>query len=179
MKLLIISSILILIKSSHLDDSFVNVISNNCEFDIIRIKREEIMCADYGIYQKYCEHYSLPYEFTIQKERGLGNKDVYTIKPSAIFEESYNNKKKLADFHYNFLCDKLDNEAKLLLYIVPTNEKSPATQFYEFIIVFIFLILVFLIISHCNLPNDFNNSFSNGYILGSISNNKKKRIYCE
>ena len=179
MKLLIISCILIGINSNYLDDSFVNVISNNCEFDIIRIKKEDVMCADYGIYEKYCQHYSIPYEFTVQKERGLGNKDVYTIKPSAIFEESYNYKKKLANFYYNFSCDKLDNEAKLILYILPTNEKSPTTQFYEFIIVCIFLILLILIISYCNLPNDFNNNFSNGYILGSISNNKKKRVYCE
>ena len=115
-----------------------NYIRNTCSFDIVRIKKNNIKCFDYGYYSSYCNHYSLPSEFVITKEKSLGNKYVYTIKPEAIYEKTNYNKIKIADFYYNFYCDNSDNQVKLYLTIVPIYEPS-----------FLGLILILIIIFVC------------------------------
>jgi hypothetical protein len=50
-----------------------NVLTNNCDFDILRFQRNEIMCIDYGIHKKFCNHYALNKEFlvTLVNEKNL------------------------------------------------------------------------------------------------------------
>lgn len=154
-----------------------NYIRNTCSFDIVRIKKNNIKCFDYGYYSSYCNHYSLPSEFVIRKEKSLGNKYVYTIKPEAIYEKTNYNKIKIADFYYNFYCDNSDNQAKLYLTIVPVYEAS----FLGLILIIIFVFIMCFIIVLCENNNNSNdNSFSNGLIIGNLLNtNQKREIYSE
>ena len=75
-----------------------NYIDNTCKFNTIRIRRNQVICNDYGVNVKYCDHYAIPEEFTIVKEIGVGNSDVFTIKPYAMYEEYNNRKRLLASF---------------------------------------------------------------------------------
>ena len=106
------------------DDLRENIVQNSCFFNIIRFNNKDIMCSDYGINKKYCNSYYLPYEFTVAKEFGLDNKLNYNIEPKAIFEDYSNQKTILANIYYTFTCSYEDNEPKLLLNIVPTNDES-------------------------------------------------------
>ena len=106
------------------DDLRENLVQNSCNFNIIRFSRKDIMCADYGLNKKYCNSYYLPYEFAVTKEFGLNHKVNYNIEPKAIFEDYSNQKTILANIYYTFTCSHEDNEAKLLLNIVPTNDES-------------------------------------------------------
>ena len=106
------------------DDLRENIVQNSCFFNIIRFNNKDIMCSDYGFNKKYCNSYYLPYEFAVTKEFGLNNKVNYNIEPKAIFEDYSNQKTILANIYYTFTCSHEDNEAKLLLNIVPTNDES-------------------------------------------------------
>ena len=106
------------------DDLRENIVQNSCFFNIIRFNNKDIMCSDYGFNKKYCNSYYLPYEFADIKEFGLNNKVNYNIEPKAIFEDYSNQKTILANIYYTFTCSHEDNEAKLLLNIVPTNDES-------------------------------------------------------
>ena len=106
------------------DDLKENLVQNTCIFNIIRFNKNTIMCSDYGLNKKYCNSYYLPYEFTIAKEFGLNHKVNYNIEPKAIFEDYSNQKTILANIYYTFTCSYEDNEPKLLLNIVPTNDES-------------------------------------------------------
>lgn len=156
-----------------------NTINNNCDFNIIRFKQNEVMCIDYGLNKKYCHHFALPNEFIVLKELSVGNNEKYTIKPNAIYEEFTYNKIKLADFYYSFTCSKEDNEPRLLLTIVPDFGKDKSL-FQEFIEVIIILFILFIsitilsLICNCNFNND---NFVTGYIVGNM--NYTRRIYCE
>ena len=77
-----------------------------------------------GLNKKYCNSYYLPYEFAVTKEFGLNHKVNYNIEPKAIFEDYSNQKTILANIYYTFTCSHEDNEPKLLLNIVPTNDES-------------------------------------------------------
>ncbi len=106
------------------DDLRENIVQNSCFFNIIRFNNKDIMCSDYGINKKYCNSYYLPYEFTVAKEFGLDNRLNYNIEPKAIFEYYSNQKTILANIYYTFTCSHEDNEPKLLLNIVPTNDQT-------------------------------------------------------
>ena len=163
------------------EDLRENTINNNCDFNIIRFKRNEVMCVDYGLNKKYCDHYALPNEFIVLKELSVGNNEKYTIKPSAIYEEFTYNKIKLADFYYSFTCSNEDNEPRLLLTIVPDfgKDKSLFQEFVEVIIILFILFISITILSLiCNCKCNFNNDkFVSGYIVGYM--NHTRRIYCE
>ena len=127
-----------------------NIIQNNCNFNIIRINRKDLLCSDYGINKRYCNDYSLPYEFIIIKEMGVNNKENIIIKPYAIWETNdYNYKIKVADFYYTFTCSNLDNFPKLILNIVPKKEfdKSFQQEIFEFIYLISFLLVICIILA--------------------------------
>jgi hypothetical protein len=148
-----------------------NVINNNCDFDILRIKKSDIMCSDYGTYVKYCNHYSLPQEFLVYNENGINGKHI-TIKPSAMWKETDNNKVKLADFYYTFTCDNRDKEPRLIQHIVPKPEHDTNPLF-----MLIFLVLIVIII--CTIcPPDSNDGFWFGYLMGS-GGGSRSRTYCD
>ena len=154
-----------------------NNIDNNCDFNIIRIKKQHVICSDKGIYNKYCHHYAIPEEITINKEIGLGNKEIYTIKPTTMFHEISNGRKSvLAKFSYDFTCNRKDNNPQLLMKIYPHKDNSPHDNFVEAIVSLI-IIIILLIMIICICPNIMSD-FWLGYIIGSNSNNRE-RIYCE
>ena len=111
------------------DDLRENLVQNSCNFNIIRFNKKDIMCTDYGFNKKYCNNYYLPYEFTITKELGLNHKVNYNIEPKAIFEDYSNQKTILANIYYTFTCSHEDNEPKLLLNIVSTNDELLLEEF--------------------------------------------------
>ena len=130
-----------------------NIIENNCNFNIIRINKKDLLCSDYGINKKYCNHYLLPYEFIISKEIGVNNKENIIIKPYAMWETNQINYNiKLADFYYTFTCSKDDNFPKLILNIVPKKEFD--NSIYEGI--FYLLIKIIIIFISSLLFNYFN-----------------------
>tara|TARA_A100001011_G_C14297411_1_gene839095 strand:+ start:1205 stop:1717 length:513 start_codon:yes stop_codon:yes gene_type:complete len=151
-----------------------NIIQNNCEFDILRIKKSERMCMDYGSYAKFCNHYSQPQEFIVYNENGINGKHI-VIKPYAIWEETDYNKKKLADFYYTFTCDEGDNYPKLIQHIVPMpGEDNNPLILLLFIIVIVIMILVF-----CPPDSsDNSNNFLLGYVLGG-SGGGRRRTFCD
>lgn len=159
-----------------------NKISNTCDFDILRIKRKDVTCLDFGQNKKYCNHYALAKEFVITKENGLF-KNTIIIKPEAMYEEFSNNKHTMAKFYYSFVCDDYIMEPNLELNIVPTSkyDKSLGEEFAELIVALIFLIIMCLIIGlmcPCLIEN--NNGFLSGLIIGnSIGSNSGRRVYCE
>ena len=117
-------STIIFAVTYYSQDLMEDSIQNSCIFKIIRFSRKDIMCSDYGLNKKYCNSYYLPYEFIIIKEFGLNHKVNYNIEPKAIFEDYNNQKTILANIYYTFTCSHEDNEPKLLLNIVPTNDES-------------------------------------------------------
>ena len=159
-------------------------IDNQCNFDVLRIKHTKVSCNDYGVYSKYCNHYSLPNEFIIYNEKGLNGKEI-KIKPSAMWEETDNGKKKVADFYYTFKCHKGDKEPDVILNIVPT----PGYDINPIYKVILFVVLISLVVyctCCCNYDDDYysrnnsGNDFWIGYLLGSNTNNSNySRTYCE
>ena len=82
-------SVILFALTYYPDDLKENLILNSCDFNIIRFNKKDIMCTDYNYGEKYCNIYYLPYEFTITKELGVGNKINYNIEPKAIFQDYY------------------------------------------------------------------------------------------
>ena len=117
-------SVILFAVTYYPDDLREDTIQNSCIFKIIRFNRNTIMCSDYGLNKKYCNNYYLPYEFSVTKEFGLNHKVNYNIEPKAIFEDYSNQKTILANIYYTFTCSYEDNEAKLLLNIVPIKDES-------------------------------------------------------
>ena len=117
-------STIIFAVTYYSQDLMEDSIQNSCIFKIIRFSRKDIMCSDYGLNKKYCNSYYLPYEFSVTKEFGLNHKVNYNIEPKAIFQDYSNQKTILANIYYTFTCSHEDNEPKLLLNIVPTNDES-------------------------------------------------------
>lgn len=156
-----------------------NNINSNCDFDIIRIKKQDVLCNDYGVYKKYCNHYSIPDEFTIKKEIGMQNKEQLNIKPDIMYEETYDNKIVLADFYYIFNCDRLDNEPRLYLKIIPISDKLLGAESVELLIGILLLIPILLIIIIFFPYLLVGSNFTTGFILGTIIiNSYSKKIYC-
>jgi len=160
-----------MILSNHFSLERENIIQNNCEFDILRIKKSDRMCSDYGQYVKYCNHYSQPQEFLIYNENGINGKHI-AIKPSAMWRETDNSKTKLADFYYTFTCDSRDKEPKLIQHIVP----SPGQDMNPLIMLTLLILLLIVMCMIC--PADSSDGFLLGYLCGSISG-RHNRTYCE
>ena len=149
-----------------------NTIQNTCEFDILRIPKTDIICRDYGEYKHYCDHYALPQEFMIYNENGLSGKNII-IKPTALWENTASDKKKMANFYYTFTCDESDKIPKLIQHIVPTKPYD-TNPIYVVILAIILLILLLLI-----CPNSNNTGgFLFGYMAGNIMNENRK-VSCE
>ena len=165
-----ISLVNVMILSNHFSLERENIIQNNCEFDILRIKKSDRMCSDYGQYVKYCNHYSQPQEFLVYNENGVNGKHI-TIKPSAMWRETDNSKTKLADFYYTFTCDNRDKEPKLIQHIVP----SPGQDMNPLIMLTLLILLLIVICAIC--PADSSDGFWLGYLLGS-SSGSRNRTYC-
>ena len=149
-------------------------IQNNCEFDILRIKKSDIICNDYGKYNKFCNHYAQPQEFVVHNENGINGKHII-IKPSAIWEETDYGKEKLADFYYTFTCDNRNNYPKLIQNIVPTpgNDNNP-------LVLLIFIIVIVIMMFVFCPPNDSSNDFWFGYALGGFGGGgRRRRTFCE
>lgn len=174
--------ILNLVYAERPADIRQNKISNTCDFDIIRIKRKDVTCLDFGQNKKYCNHYALAKEFVITKENGLF-KNTIVIKPESMYEEFSNNKFAMAKFYYSFVCNYYEKEPNLELNIVPSlkYDKSTGEEFSELIAGLILLIIMCLIIGlmcPCLIEN--NNGFLTGLIIGnSIGSNSGRRVYCE
>ena len=111
------------------------------------------------------------------KEVGIGNQDVYTFKPQAIYTETHNSKHKDASFYYKFTCDNKNNNPKLELTIYPTSDVNPLVTLVAVIILFV---LVCILVGMCTDYNSNNNNdFALGYILGNCGSNSNRRTYCE
>ena len=161
-----------------------NIISNTCIFNILRFKKENIICNDYGKNKKYCNHFTLPNEFIIYNEYGIDNQNNIIIKPDAMWEIYENKKKKIAQFKYVFICKKEDNNnLSLILNIFPESEfdKSLIQEIFEILItITILIIILFPIILYCNnYKNYLTSSIIIGYILTSNNKSNKKRILSE
>lgn len=164
----------LIVSSNYYMGERENIIQNNCEFDILRIKKSETMCVDYGRYSKFCNHYSQPQEFIVYNENGINGKNII-IKPYAIWEVTDYSKKKIADFYYTFTCDERDNYPKLIQYIVPMpGEDNNPLVLLIFIIVIVIMILVF-----CPQNTYYNSdNFWLGYVLGD-SGRARRRVLCD
>lgn len=166
---------LLIVANINIPNAYIN---NQCNFDILRINKQDISCIDYGKYSKYCNHYAQPNEFIVYNEKGLKGKQI-TIKPSAMWEETDNNKYKIADFYYTFKCNKNDNTPTLIQHIVPTK----GYDINPIYIIVVLIIIIVCIIYCCGLSDNYDNSYNNndfwlGYLL-ACNNNSGKRTYCE
>ena len=47
-----------------------NKINNDCDFNIIRIKKKDIICYDFGLNKNYCNNYAIPNEIIVIKKKG-------------------------------------------------------------------------------------------------------------
>lgn len=162
-----------------------NKINSDCDFNIIRIKKKHIICYDFGLNKNYCNHYAIPNEFIVTKEKGL-NQDNIIIKPEKMYEEFSNNKVLMANFYYSFICNKYDIEPILELNIVPTKQYdlSLGEQLFQtlFIISLLILIIVlFALLCPCllNNGNNYSDGLFTGLILGNSASYNNRRIYCE
>ena len=157
-----------------------NNIDNTCDFEKIRILKKDIKCTDTGQYSKYCNHYSLPNEFIVTKEIGVGNKENIIIKPQGIFRETEYSKQQIAKFTYNFICHNENGIPNLDLIISPKNDINPI---WTFLFVIIIIILCIMVASICDSDNNnyrhSNNDFTWGYLLGSNNSRGTTRTYCE
>tara|TARA_R110002072_G_scaffold148155_1_gene295593 strand:- start:1843 stop:2349 length:507 start_codon:yes stop_codon:yes gene_type:complete len=167
-----ISLINVIILSNHFSLDRENIIQNNCDFDILRIKKSDRMCSDYGKYVKYCDHYSQPQEFLVYNENGINGKEI-VIKPSAIWEVTDNSKTKLAEFYYTFTCDSRDKQPKLIQHIIP----SPGQDVNPLIMLILIILLVIVMCMICPHDNS-NDGFWLGYLCGSGGRGYNK-IYCD
>lgn len=156
-----------------------NNIDNTCDFEKIRILKKDIKCIDTGHYTKYCNHYALPNEFIITKEKGIGNSENIIIKPEGIFTETDHDKQQIARFYYNFECYNENGSPNLELIIYPRWDTNPI---WSLILIIFIIIIAFFLIAICDSPNDRrrNSDFTWGYVLGSCnSGGSRSRTYCE
>lgn len=159
-----------------------NNIKNTCNFDIIRLNKNNIQCIDYGNHEKYCNHYSQPNEFIIRNENGINGQNII-IKPSAMWEQTDTGKHKVADFYYTFICDKKTKSPKLIQHIVP----RPQYDINPLIKISIFCILVLLLLICCFYDHyhdryshyHHNDYYDNSFLLGYFCGSSRSNYYCE
>ena len=148
-----------------------NVIKNNCDFDIIRIKKEDVMCSDLGIYNKYCDSENQPDEFIIYNEKTVNKKQII-IKPYNLVIEKKYKKKLIANYYYYFTCDNEDNYPKLIQYIVPTtnHDLNPIYDIIITILILLIILLVYYNIYYLNIINQFWIGYLFGITFISVQN---------
>ena len=152
-----------------------DIIENTCIFNVIRIKREDVMCIDYGIHKKFCNHFSLPHEFVISSERAVNNIKKIVIKPNKLYLQFANDIQAIANLHYKFMCSAKDNEPHLTLYIVPTkgHDKTFNEELGEISFMIIIISLIwFCILCVCPFICDYHSYFSNfmaGYMIAKVN----------
>jgi hypothetical protein len=155
---------LVILLLSHSNKLFeFNIIKNNCDFDIIRIKKEDVMCCDLGIYNKYCNSENQPDEFIIYNEKTINKKQI-TIKPYNLVIKKKYKKKLIANYYYYFTCNNEDNYPKLIQYIVP-NPRFDANPVCNLIIT-ILIVLILLLLYYCIYYLNIINQFWVGYLFG-------------
>ena len=168
-----------------------NKINNDCDFNIIRIKKKDIICYDFGLNKNYCNHYAIPNEIIVIKEKGL-NRDNIIIKPESMYEEFNYNKVLMAKFYYSFVCNKYHSEPILELNIVPTKQYdlSLGEQLFQLLFILSLLILIsilFALLCPClannrnnyNNGNNYNDGLLTGFILGNSASYNNRHAYCE
>ena len=160
--------VLVLLSGYYSNDLRENTIVNTCVFKLLRINFKDILCVDHGINKKYCNHYSIPYEFLILNETGINYQDNIVFKPIGLWIVNNYYKNKLADFYYHFTCSKEDNEPRLLLNIVPTFNYDKSYWIELFNVLWI-MFMIYLI-TRCIIINNFNYNFISGYMIGFIYN---------
>ena len=166
-----------LFLSSFFVNGIEHSVENDCDFEVIRFERYMVKCIDHGKFKNYCGSYILPYEFTVEKEKGLFYADHFEFEPKRMVEEINYNKFIMINFAYDFQCDSRSNSPKLTLHIYPTQkyDKDPTFE----IITFLILLVILLSICACCYDGE-NDGFWLGFILGSLSNNSNSsRRYSE
>ena len=153
-----------------------NTIQNSCNFDILRISKNDRKCIDYGKYKNYCNHYSQPEEFIIKNENTLNGKEII-INPKAMWEETNNGRFKVANFYYTFTCDKYNKNPKLIQHIVP-RPNYDLHPIYNIIFFVIIILILIIICVYCPHDNNDDNNFWIGYLCGSY-NNSYSRYSCD
>ena len=170
---------LMFIMSYYPADIRENVLTNTCEFDVLRFKRNDIMCVDYGINKKYCNYNALNREFLVSLEQGVNEQNI-VIQPSALWIAFNEHPVKIANFYYNFNCNNDNNETKLLLNIVPVtnHDKSLETEVIDAMFIISILISLYIVLkSSC--PVFIDNRFLSGIILCYLSLQYTiYKIYC-
>ena len=146
-------------------------ITNECDFNVIRFKKNTVKCIDNGVYAKLCNHYSLPDEFKVIKEKGLNNIDHFEFEPKRMIREIGDNKKIMAEFEYDFICKK-NQPAKLELniYPKPNYDLSPGQEIAQMLIVII-LVITFIIIC--------GTSTKSILLLHMLTHDSNSKTYCE
>jgi hypothetical protein len=155
---------LVILLLSHSNKLFeFNIIKNKCDFDIIRIKKEDVMCSDLGIYNKYCNSENQPDEFIIYNEKTINKKQI-TIKPYNLVIKKNYKKKLIANYYYYFTCNNEDNYPKLIQYIVPNPmfDANPVCN----LIITILIVLILLLLYYCIYYLNIINQFWIGYLFG-------------
>ena len=167
--------VLLMTVSENPADIKMNKVSNTCLFDKVRIKRKDINCVDFGINKKYCNHYSLPDEFIVTREISLLDSH-YDISPKAMYTDD---RKKVADFYYSFVCSFREDSLSLELNIVPTEnfDLSLVEELIALMVSLLMLISTMMIITLI-CPFLTGDNLLLGYILGSSRSNND-RYYCE
>jgi len=142
-----------LFLSSFFVNGIEHSVDNDCDFEIIRFAKNTVQCIEHGKFKNYCSSYFLPYEFIVKKEKGLFNVDHFEFEPKRMIEEINYNKFIMANFAYDFQCNKKSNSPKLTLHIHPTSkyDKDPTFE------VVLFLILLVIIMSFCACCYDGEN----------------------
>ena len=156
-------SLLILCVSQNPAEIKTNKIDNRCSFNTLRIDKQDVICKDFGINRKYCNHYSLPSEFIITNENGINGEEIF-IRPRFMVHESANSREKMAKFYYSFRCHP-EYGAKLELNIVP-NKRFDTTLTQDVLIGMLSLVICIFFFP-CILVNIFQ------------ADGRGNRIFCE
>lgn len=163
-----------------------NIIENNCEFNTIRFRKLDVECNDLGKHVSYCKNSNLANEFVVNKELGVGNQEVFSIKPLAMWEEINNDRYKMADFYYNFHCDKESNNPKLSINILPTAQydisfEAKLIMMIMLIITIVMVMCIIGLICPCFLEDsgNFSDGLLFGFLLSDFGSSGKRRTYCE
>ena len=161
-------SLLTLCVSQNPAEIKTNKIDNRCSFNTLRIDKQDVICKDFGINKKYCNHYSLPSEFIITNENGMNGEEIF-IRPRFMIYEGGNTRTKMAKFYYSFRCHP-DYGTRLELNIVPSKRFD--TTLREDICFGMLLLVLCIILFPCVLASAFVSALGPGHGDGN-------RIFCE
>jgi len=161
-------SFLVLCVSQNPAEIKTNKINNMCSFNTLRIDKKDVICKDFGINKKYCNHYSLPSEFIITNENGMNGEEIF-IRPRFMIYADANTRTKMAKFYYSFTCHP-EYGTSLELNIVPSKRFD--TTLMEDICFGMLLLVLCIILFPCVLASAFVSALGPGHGDGN-------RIFCE